>query len=382
MMVLNVMLTFFFGLLMSLPQAQAFPEMIRHGYVNCNVCHTSLVGGNLLSPYGRSLSKELLSQNSFLGTAPSEGSESVLNGFVQTPEWLILGGDARLLQAFVESPQASRGRFMIMQMDLDASAQINPFVRGFFSLGRLEPRFEGATAKDYITSPRYGLEVTFNPDNEDDRVTLRTGRFMPAYGILFAEHTFASRSYLDFGPGQERLATELAWTHGMHSVIVTGIFNQAIGNQNKNELGGILQYSTALGESSKLGLNYYETERDDGAGTWQRRMLGFYTLLGFSHDWYALLDVNRLQRADGKWGLVETLKVGHEFWQGLHIFGVHEFANLDVDKTDPKFEAYSLGTQWYPAPHWELYALYRKERNSANLQNFQDVVWLIGHYYL
>lgn len=363
-------------------QVRAFPEMIRHGYVNCTVCHTSLVGGNLLTPYGRSLSKELLSQTDFFGLVAPEGSEGFLGGAVETPEWLLAGGDIRLLQTFIESSQASRGRFLIMQVDFDLSAQVKDWLRIFFSVGRTEPRVDGAVAKDYVTSPRHGVEFIFNPQSEDDRVTLRLGRFMPAYGILFPEHTFATRTYLDFGPGQERGAAELAWTHEMTSVILTGIFNQAAANRLVRETGGILQVNTAIGESVKLGANYYQTTRDDGSGSYQRRMYGAYALMGFTKEWYGLLDLNRVQRADGRWGLVETFKLGHELWQGFHLFGVHEFANLNTDQTDPKFEAYGLGTQWYPQAHWELYGIYRKERNSATLSDFQDVVWLIGHYYL
>ena len=40
----------------------AFPEMIRHGYINCNACHVSPAGGGLLTAYGRTISKELLSR--------------------------------------------------------------------------------------------------------------------------------------------------------------------------------------------------------------------------------------------------------------------------------------------------------------------------------
>lgn len=373
--------------LINLPDAKAFPEMIRHGYVNCTVCHTSLVGGNLLTPYGRSLSKELLSQPTLLGRNLGDGTESLLHGFAEPPEWLTAGGDLRLLQTMTESKQASKGRFMIMQVDLDFSAQVEPHTRLFASLGRIEPRVENATAKDYVTSPRYGFEYVFKeppPDSEvdDHRIALRVGRLMPAYGILFAEHTFASRSYLDFGPGQERTAAELSWTYGMHSLIATAVLNQNVGNQNKKESGGILQASTALARTYKIGLNYYDTLRDDGAGSWRRKIYGVYGLLGFTPDWYLLFDLNRPQRSDGKWGIVETTKLGHELWQGFHVFAVHEFANLNSEEPDPKYEAYSLGTQWYPAPHWELYGTYRRERNSSLSQDFQDALWFLGHYYL
>ena len=41
--------------------SHAFPEMVRHGYANCITCHISPDGGGVLTAYGRSLSREVLS---------------------------------------------------------------------------------------------------------------------------------------------------------------------------------------------------------------------------------------------------------------------------------------------------------------------------------
>ena len=42
-------------------RSYGYPEMVRHGYANCTACHVSPNGGGILTPYGRSLSQELLS---------------------------------------------------------------------------------------------------------------------------------------------------------------------------------------------------------------------------------------------------------------------------------------------------------------------------------
>ena len=72
--------------------ARAFPELIRHGYVNCLTCHVSPSGGGALNDYGRTFSGEGLS------TWTSKNEESVLEGLVkrkQIPAWLSVGGDVR-----------------------------------------------------------------------------------------------------------------------------------------------------------------------------------------------------------------------------------------------------------------------------------------------
>lgn len=368
--------------LLIVPQAFAFPEMVRHGYVNCNSCHTNLVGGGLLNEYGRSLSRELLAQKTLTGIPSAEGDEKFAYGLVKTPSWLLLGSDIRLLQVFVESKEASRARFLIMQVELEASAQIREWVRVFASVGRVEAKTSDPTAKDFISSPTHGVEFVLTPADSANRITSRSGRFMPAYGIGFAEHTLATRRLLDFQPGQERYASEVAWLNDHFSAIGTAIFAQTDGNGIKTEKGGALQVATPVGEKSKFGVNYYQSQRNDGFGAYAKRMYGAFAYMGFTKQWYGLLEVDRVQGADQKWGVVDTFKLGYEIEQGLHLVGIQEFANLNLNESNPKFDAYSAGVEWFPRPHWDLYALYRRERDTRISPEFQDVIWLIGHFYL
>lgn len=368
----------------------AFPEMTRHNYLHCTACHTSIVGGNQLNEYGRGLSRELLSQKSLFGNESREGEEKFADGLVKTPEWLLLQSDVRFLQLFSESKEASRGRFLIMQVDFDASAQFDRW-RIFASAGRIEPRVADAEAKDFVTSPRHGIEYRFTGNESEQRLTLRVGRFMPAYGIAFAEHTFVTRSLLDFNPAQERYAAELAWNNSWMSAVATGIGSQLNGNDSIKEKGGSLQAAVAVREKSKFGFNYYSTHRETGGQRYDRRIYGLFAHFGFSEKWYGLLEADRPQRADGKWGLVEIFKLGYEIHQGLHFIGVQEFANLNTEQSEHKFQAISFGAQWFPRPHWDLYGLYRRQRGAvartaaeeslAAKDLEQDVVWLIGHYY-
>lgn len=362
--------------------AFAFPDMVRHGYVSCISCHTSMVGGGLLNEYGRSLAREVLSQKSLNGIPVAEGSEAFAYGVVKTPAWLLAGGDVRLLQYFEESKQVSRARFFIMQVDLEGSAQVTTQWRVFASLGRVEPKAANATAKDFVTSSRHGVEYLFTKPDDQKRMAIRLGRFMPAYGINFAEHTFVTRRLLDFQPGYERYGAELSWSGTRNSVIATGIASQADNNGIVEEKGGVVQAAMAWGEQSKLGLNYYQTERKDGAIQYSRRMMGAFAHLSLSKTWYSLIEADRIQGADQKWGFVEIFKLGYELHQGLHLIGAQEFANLNLDESNPKFEAFSVGAEWFPRPHWDLLALYRRERDTALSNDFKDVGWLILHFYL
>lgn len=355
-------------------QAFAFPEMVRHGYTQCTACHASPTGGGLLNEYGRSLSSEILSQKSLFGNSAREGDEKFLNGLASLPEGYLFGGDIRLLQVFVENKSASRGRFIIMQLALDFSVQMKSWARFFVSVGRQESRKPEPVASDFIYSPQAGLEFLLSPEDALYRTTLRAGKFMPAYGILFQEHSLVTRKNLDFQPGQERLAAELSWSNENYSVIATGIAGQTSFNVNIPEKGAALQLSTSVGNSSKFGLNYYETDR--------KKVYGLFSHISFSEKIYGLLEVDQPIAKNQDKGLIEVFKLGYELHQGLHFVGIQEFANLNVQESNPKFEAFSIGTQWFPRVHWDLYGLIRKERNTLNGDDFEDQAWLIGHYYL
>ena len=73
MKALSFVLLFIFGMGFAAP-AWAFPEMIRHGYTSCMTCHVSPNGGGLMTPYGRSMSKEILSRHAY------EGEERLFHG--------------------------------------------------------------------------------------------------------------------------------------------------------------------------------------------------------------------------------------------------------------------------------------------------------------
>lgn len=372
-----------FVLLLALAeQAVAYPEMVRHGYIHCTACHTSQVGGGLLNEYGRALSRELLSQLSLGGKPTQDGDEDFLYGLAKTSDKYLFGGDIRVLQLFVDSPQASRGRFFVMQVDLDASIQMTKKIRTFLSVGRVEPQDPDPTAKDFVASPRHGVEFTLTSPENVNQWTLRVGRFMPAYGIAFAEHTFVTRQNLAFLPGQERYAAELAWVNDRSMLIATGIFKRAFGNDLDREEGGAIQFGTAIGKGSKIGINAYQTELYKNNQRASKKMYGLFAHMGFSKQWYGLLEIDRPVDMDGNWGLVEIFKLGYEVHQGWHLVGVQEYSNPNSENANPKFEAFSMGTQWFPRPHWDLYGLYRKERDTRTSNDFQDVVWLIAHFYL
>jgi hypothetical protein len=105
----------------------AFPEMIRHGYAHCATCHFNPAGGSTLTPYGRSLSNEVLSRWSYKGeerlfhAALSQNSSQWIQG--EKESGLILGGDMRYVQVHQENASIRRRKAFLMQADLEVGAK-------------------------------------------------------------------------------------------------------------------------------------------------------------------------------------------------------------------------------------------------------------------
>lgn len=368
-------------------KAFAYPEMVRHSYLHCITCHTSNVGGDVLTEYGRSLSRELLTQQTLGGIPLGEGDEKFMFGLVKTPEWLSLGGGVRVLQTMVDSKERSYGRFFVMQVDLDASAKISEKWRAFASLGRVEPvGITDPVAKDFVASPRHGIEYNFNNADDENHFSVRAGRFMPAYGIMFVEHAFINRNEYQLIPGRERYAGELSWYNERSSIIATGILANPESNKIRDETGGIIQAATGVREKSKVGINFYQSDREDKSGPvyvkYKRKVYGAFAHMTFNEKWYGLLQIDRPYGMAGTWGVSDIFKVGYEISQGLHLIGVQEFLNRDTKQPSKKYESYSVGAEWFPRVHFDFYGLYRQTRDTSRSNDFQQEIWLLGHFYL
>ncbi|MEQ1666480.1 MAG: hypothetical protein ABL927_14015, partial [Bdellovibrionales bacterium] len=114
----------------------AFPEMIRHGYVNCTACHISPGGGGALTQYGRKLSRELLSVTSKKAADAKEESSNSKSTKPNTdnakaadtesaeeekPEPFHFGGEARLLSFYHDNEFETQKRMIPMQIQADAA---------------------------------------------------------------------------------------------------------------------------------------------------------------------------------------------------------------------------------------------------------------------
>ncbi|MGE3974390.1 MAG: hypothetical protein AB7F59_07695 [Bdellovibrionales bacterium] len=357
--------------LTNLSKAFAFPEMVRHGYVNCTTCHVSPSGGGAMTPYGRSLSKEILSTWSY------EGEENVLHGAVTTPEWLMLGGDIRYVQTYLETPVIKQGDFFMMNADAEVAVQVGQWVAS------VTAGVEGGPATvsqrgQFISRRHY---LNYRPTDE---ISVRAGKFLAQYGVNQPNHTIVTERGLQFDQGSETYNLELAYMGENYDSFLTVITGRPDDPRFDPEKGMSWTVSKNFLERMKVGLSYYRGESNQA----RRMLVGPYAVLGITKDLFLLSEMD-YQVKDFKSsvtaqtkGLVSYHRLNYEFHQGMIGYLVHQLSYLNFDVGRSRNDSMGVGIQFFPRPHFEFQVEYYKQRTLQAFDRYYDVGYAILHYYL
>ena len=351
-------------------EASAYPELIRHGYVNCVTCHVSPSGGGTINDYGRTFSGEGLS----MGTRKQE--ESFLHGLVKRekiPKWLSLGGDVRAVQVYSDNQRATVAQAIMMQADLEAAARVGN-VTVDASVGRIQT----TPAKP----PQPGSRRFFAMYNFSDELMLRVGRFTPVFGINLPDHIIDTRMYTQLDQGQETYNVEASWITDSWNVIVTGLQGPADYDKPQQEIGEAAQVAYAFKDTYKVGASVLNARND----TQSRVMAGVHALLGFSERFYYMGELDQQstsQIATGAslQGIYDYNRFGFEVVRGAHLLGTLEYWQPDGKTPNTANDRYGIGTQLFPRPHFDIQAMWTKWRKRASGDNFEDYAWAVFHYY-
>lgn len=343
-----------------------FPEMIRHGYVNCVACHVSPSGGGLLTPYGRSISREALSSYG------KENEEKFLYGAVSLPEWILAGGDLRALQLFRNNSAVEEAKFIPMQADVEAGLVSNK-ITAVATAGRAPQN----SANPVISRRHY---MMYKPTDE---WSLRAGRFFPVFGLMLPDHAIVTKRNLGWDQGQESYNLEASYLGEVYNLYVTGIFGRPDDANLIREHGFSVNASVSFLDRFKTGLSFYFGENNS-----QRKYLyGPFAILGFTSKLYLLTETDLTDKRTftpevGQHGFVNFQKLGCELFQGFHIFISDEVAQSDFGNAMSRTDSYGLGIQAFPRPHIEILATWQKQRSFAISPQYGDLAYLLLHYYL
>jgi hypothetical protein len=191
-------------------QASAEPIFLSRQYARCTTCHFSPTGGGLLTPYGRSLSREELSTTGKTGTPGGEHEHSFLWGALPATGPVSLGIDLRPAHLDLDAAGSKTTRDFFMTASLQAAYRQGGFT-AYGEFGR-QPRSSGTEYDSFEHWVGY---------QSSQGLGFRVGRFLPAYGVRFADHTAFNRAPLGFDSYDQLYAVELSQTTDRHLLQLT-----------------------------------------------------------------------------------------------------------------------------------------------------------------
>jgi hypothetical protein len=163
-------------------RAHAYPQFEMSKDASCSGCHLSPTGGGPLSENGLAVAEQI----SKFGTAPE-----FMYGKVPLPSWLVVGGDFRGAYGYFQAPQ----RYLIgFPMQADLYGVVTKANLSFHVTAGARPAEFGNEAATRFWSREHYLMWQQNPGSADG-LFVRAGRFMPAFGLRFAEHVIYTRRF-------------------------------------------------------------------------------------------------------------------------------------------------------------------------------------------
>jgi hypothetical protein len=332
----------------------AFPEMGRLGYSSCQSCHVSPTGGGVLNKYGRSVADD------FLGTWSYEGAGQNLFGLADTPEWLDIGGDTRTIRLLMDTgAERIPPRTFLMQSDLELALHLGPRITvagayGYYGIPlpvNLLDEVKPEARRYYVLIKPY------------EWLSIRSGKFYPAYGLMIPDHTVNIRAGLFWPQGGETTNTEIGFWQQWGEVAFTHVSSEPDKGRSQ---ALALRASAYIGQSGQAGFSLYQNDKSSA--------YGLFGIFGFTKKFYLMAE------ADYKTSSGVDI---YQLWggAGLELFkGFLVLANTFATVVDPGGSTgYGYGLQWFPFPHFEFLAKIESVRNERG--SISSYI-LMGHYYL
>lgn len=348
-------------------KTEAFPDLIRHGYVNCTACHISPTGGGVMTDYGRALSRELLSAKG------GEREAEFLHG-VLPPEtlasWLRVGGDIRVLQLHREDPDRIVGRTIPMQANVDIAA-VSDRLTAVISIGK--PDAVRRTIRP--VSPMYYVLW-----NIRDEFALRMGKLTPAFGLHMADHTLPTRQGLSLGAGQEREAFEGVWSG--ESWNIAGSLSRSARDLAKPQREDLvtLQVHRVLGDTHRVGFSLLDGVKLDETRTAQ----SLHGTFGITEAWAYLSEFTwqtRRQKQTSTTSLHHFSQLLWEFRRGWNLYFLETYQLGRLGDRSTLTDSQGLGLRYFPRPHFEIDATALRRRQAIIADRYDTEGRLLLHYY-
>ena len=341
--------------------ASAEPTFLSKQYPRCTACHYSAAGGGLLTPYGRSLSREEISTFGRQGTSgvPAAGStageEGFLFGALSSESPLQLGLDVRPSHVDVDVPgRTIADRNFLMNLDLQAAWRQDRWT-AYGTVGRSPTRGGGGELVSYEHWIAWQATNT---------VSVRGGRFLPAYGVRFADHTSFTRARLDLAQDDQVYGIELGVSTDRTLLQMSagpGRAESLIDADGRQAFTTSARFQIDLGPRTVVAASALYRGASDTAPHSTSTGLSFgYAPVPWLTTWtHADVQFQRLQASGRAYVFANQTSV-----EALRGVWLRISPQLRWTDTDPRSEIRRLvyGLDFYPRTHWHVNLSYYRDR--------------------
>lgn len=355
--------------------ARAEAVFLSKQYTRCTTCHFSPTGGGLLTPYGRSLSREELSTTGKSASGSGEGREQqfLWGAFRDAlPKGLSLGVDLRPAHLDVNFPGGSASKDFFMTADLIAAYRVKEWTV-YANLGR-EPRSDGAKIDSYEYWVAHQSPKGFGA---------RVGRFTPAYGLRLADHTAFNRAPLGLDAYDQIYGLEVSHVTDKHLLQVAagpGRADSILDDDGTRQFTASGRFQYDLGSRSVLVASGLFRNGNELAARSGITGLAFGFAPTRRWSFWSQADVEFESGADGDPAYTLFNETAFEVYRGIWLKVSPQLRTFQGDTSKGTFRTV-FEVNILPRTHWNVDVSYYRDKDRES--DLVSRTWLAQlHLYL
>jgi hypothetical protein len=220
--------------------AHAYPQFQLSRDQTCSGCHVSPAGGGLLNENGMNTAEAI----AMLG-----GNPEFMYGAIDTPDWLMLGGDIRAMGGWLHAPQDYLVSFP-MQGELYAAARRGKLT-AYINAG-MRPAQDGNESATYVQSREHYV-MWQSEEGATEGLFVRAGHFMPVFGLRWVEHPLYVRRYGGTKLFSETYGVSASYVKQRYEAHVTGFVENPLIDPVRQSKGGAAYGELRLDDKTAVG---------------------------------------------------------------------------------------------------------------------------------
>jgi hypothetical protein len=221
--------------------AEAYPQFQLSRDKTCTGCHISPAGGTLLSENGENVAESI---------STLDHSGKFFYGKLPIPDWLLVGGDLRGSTGYIQTPEKVLASFP-MQIDLYAAALLPGGLSLHAGIG-YRPSSDNPDGSVPVWSREHYVMWRTNPGTPTG-LFLRAGRFMPVFGLRFAEHPSYVRRFGGTPLYAETYGASISYVGDKIEAHVTGFIEDPVIDPVQHANGGAIYAELRPTEQLQIG---------------------------------------------------------------------------------------------------------------------------------